>query len=271
MEVQFLKERAMPDAVLQCNTITKEYVVPGRFWSAKKVITAVDSVSFQLFKGETLGLVGESGSGKSTLGEIAGGLQLASKGNVFYHNQDITKLSRKDYRNNFRRNVQFIFQDPKGSMNPSFKIYDVIAEPLRTFRVCKANEIEKKVKTIAEQTGLGGALLQQYPRELSGGQCQRVAIARALLLDPEIVICDEPVSALDVSVQAQILNLLQDLQCRRGIAYLFISHDMGVVNYMADQILVMKKGKMIEEGQAQQVFQNPTEEYTKQLIACSFA
>lgn len=172
----------------------------------------------------------------------------------------------------YRRNVQFIFQDPKGSMHPQFRIRQIIGEPLLTLKICSDRAQRRQlVKDMIDQVGLEEGTAEKYPSELSGGQCQRVAIARALIVHPKIIICDEPVSALDVSVQAQILNLLKELQQAHEIAYIFISHDIGVVNYMADRIIVMNRGSIVETGTAEQVFYSPVDEYTRKLVASSFA
>jgi ABC-type oligopeptide transport system ATPase subunit len=179
-------------------------------------------------------------------------------------------MNRNQFRV-FRRNVQFIFQDPKGSMHPYFRIRDIIGEPLKTLKLCSdREEISSLVEEMLAQVGLDKDIADKYPGQLSGGQCQRVAIARALIVNPQIIICDEAVSALDVSVQAQILNLLKDLQRKHRMAYIFISHDIGVVNYMADRIVVMNRGSIVETGTAEQVFITPTHPYTKKLVASSF-
>lgn len=259
--------------LLYCTHVTKEFVTQRRILSGNPNIkvTAVDDISLSIRAGETLGIVGESGSGKSTIGEILGGLQKATQGSVYFEGIDILDAD-KAQRKHYRRNVQFIFQDPKGSMNPHFTIEKVIGEPLVTLDVCKDKaKIKQEVARMIELVGLEADTIEKYPSELSGGQCQRVAIARALAVNPKVIICDEPVSALDVSVQAQILNLLKDLQKEFGIAYLFISHDIGVVNYMADRIIVMNRGSIVETGDAERIFKHPVEDYTKKLVASSFA
>jgi len=267
------KETLGKDAhLLVGESLFKEFVIEripiiGR---PKKTFTAVDEVSITIEEGKTLGLVGESGSGKSTMGEILGDLQRPTRGRVLYRGKDITEMTQEEY-NNYRRNVQFIFQDPKSSMNPYYTIGEIIAEPLESLKVC-CNEEEraKRVLEMIERVGLSGCSADKYPGELSGGQCQRVAIARALVVNPKVIICDEPVSALDVSIQAQILNLLRDLQQEFNIAYLFISHDIGVVNYMADDIIVLNHGEIVEKGEAGKVFSAPRHDYTKKLVAASF-
>jgi len=236
----------------------------------RKQFTALEKVSFHIDEGETVGIVGESGSGKSTLGEILGGLRTCTEGSVHYKAVNIRDMNRNQFRV-FRRNVQFIFQDPKGSMHPYFRIRDIIGEPLKTLKLCSdLEEISSLVEEMLAQVGLDKDIADKYPGQLSGGQCQRVAIARALIVNPQIIICDEAVSALDVSVQAQILNLLKDLQRKHRMAYIFISHDIGVVNYMADRIVVMNRGSIVETGTAEQVFITPTHPYTKKLVASSF-
>ena len=247
---------------------TKRSVMTGRVLDA---VTAVDHVSLELQRGETLGIVGESGSGKSTVCDILGDLQHPTSGHVYYKGDDIRTLSKDGYRT-FRRNVQFIFQDPKGSLNAHARIGDVLTEPLVTLRLePDASLRRRKALELLESVGLEPSVMDKYPAELSGGQCQRIVIARALITEPEVIVCDEAVSALDVSVQAQILNLLRDLQDRHDISYLFITHDMGVVNYMADRIAVMRRGRVVESGLTDEVLLHPQDEYTQQLIACSFA
>lgn len=264
---------AQTSPLLYGQNLSKEFVVERKavIGTPKKMFKALDQVSFTIYEGETVGIVGESGSGKSTLGEILGGMREPSQGQVLYDGVDIKQMDREQYKR-YRKNVQFIFQDPKGSMNPHFRIRDIIAEPLITLGICRdKQEIERQVEAMINQVGLEEGTADKYPGELSGGQCQRVAIARALVVNPKIIICDEPVSALDVSVQAQILNLLKDLQRQHKNAYIFISHDIGVVNYMADRIVVMNRGSIVETGTAEQVFKHPVDPYTQKLVASSFA
>lgn len=263
----------MSEILLQGEALVKRFPLKKALFTGKvvKEFTAVDGVSLELHRGETLGVVGESGSGKSTTGEILGDLQQPTSGRVLYKGKDIRTLSAEEYRV-FRRNVQYIFQDPKGSMNPNARIESILAEPLLTLGLEKdAQKRAGRAREMCAMVGLEESVLHKYPGEISGGQCQRVAIGRALITEPEIIVCDEVVSALDVSVQAQILNLLNDLQKRLQVSYLFISHDIGVVNYMADRIAVLLHGKLVEQGTAKEVLSHPTQAYTQQLLNCSFA
>ena len=259
--------------ILCCEDVSREFITERKaiIGTPKKTFLAVNGVSLCIAAGETVGIVGESGSGKSTLGEILGGLREPTRGTVRFRGVALQDMDQGQYQQ-YRRNVQFIFQDPKGSMHPQFRIRQIIGEPLVTLKICSDQAQRRQlVKDMIDQVGLEEETADKYPSELSGGQCQRVAIARALIVHPQIIICDEPVSALDVSVQAQILNLLKELQQAHQIAYIFISHDIGVVNYMADRIIVMNRGSIVETGTAAQVFQSPADEYTRKLVASSFA
>jgi ABC-type glutathione transport system ATPase component len=222
---------------------------------------AVDGVRLRLDAGHTLGLVGESGSGKSTLARAVMGLLAPASGRVLIDGLDM-HASRGDSLRSIRRRVQMIFQDPAGSLNPRLRVRDIVAEPL----VVHGLPWKDRVGDLLEECGMPASCMDRFPHEFSGGQRQRIAIARALALRPALVICDEPTSALDVSVQAQILNLLQDLQRARSMAYLFITHDLGVVAHMADRIAVMRDGRIVEEGDATHVLQSPADEYTKTLL-----
>jgi ABC-type oligopeptide transport system ATPase subunit len=258
--------------VISATNIRKEYVTKKHFLTGKikEKYVAVKSASFNIEEGKTVGIVGESGSGKSTTGEIVGGLQKPTFGNVFYYGKNIKELTEEEYKG-YRKSVQFIFQDPKGSMDPNYKIFDILFMPLVTTNIAKnKNEAEKLIDEMLLRVGLDLSVKNKYPAEISGGQCQRAAIARALIVKPKLIICDEPVSALDVSIQAQILNLLKELQKEFNISYIFISHDIGVVNYMSDTILVMKSGIIVESGEAKEVLLNPKEKYTKKLIESAF-
>ncbi len=258
--------------VLSVKNIRKEYAAKKHFLTGKvqEKLVAVKNAGFEVQEGHTLGIVGESGSGKSTTGEIAGGLQKPTFGNVFYYGKNTAQMSKHEYEQ-YRRNVQFIFQDSKGSMDPNYTIGDNISFPLLTLKIASTKkEAGRLAAEMLEKVGLDDVIKNRYPAEISGGQCQRAAIARALVVNPKVIICDEPVSALDVSIQAQILNLLKRLQEELGIAYIFISHDIGVVNYMSDTIMVMSKGNVVEAGPAKEVFLHPAEDYTKKLIDSAF-
>ena len=228
--------------------------------------TAVDDVSFQIFRGETLGLVGESGCGKTTLGRTLLRLIDSTSGKIIYDNQDITNLG-KDKIRQLRKDVQLVFQDPYSSLNPRLSIGAAIAEPMMVAgKDQNAQSRKRKVAELLEQVNLSPSMVNRYPHEFSGGQRQRIVIARALALNPTFLVCDESVSALDVSVQAQVLNLLNDLKKELGLTILFISHDLSVVRYMCDRIMVMNKGKIVESGFAEDVYHRPQSDYTRKLI-----
>lgn len=240
--------------------------VVRRFGRGRAQVTAVDRVSCALEPGRTLGVVGQSGSGKSTLGEVLGGLQPADGGAVLFGGADVRGLDRSG-RRAWRRAVQFVFQDPQASMDPRYTVERVVREPLDMLEPdCPRAERAARVADMLARVGLGPEVLSKRPGQLSGGQCQRVAIARALVSRPSVVVCDECTSALDVSVQAQTLNLLRDLQRDLGTAYLFISHDIAVVGYMADDLLVMNAGRVREEGPADRVLAAPRDPYTRALV-----
>jgi peptide/nickel transport system ATP-binding protein len=237
------------------------------FTSKKHTVKAIDNISLKIYKGETLGLVGESGCGKTTLGRTIMGLEKATKGSIFYQGEDITKLTKKQ-RKNLAKDIQIIFQDPYSSLNPRLLIGEAILEPMEVHKLYKNNkERQQKVFEILEKVGLQKEHYYRYPHEFSGGQRQRIGIARTIALLPKIIICDESVSALDVSVQAQVLNLLNKLKKDFEFTYIFISHDLAVVKHMADQLAVMNKGKFEEIGEADSIYKNPKSEYTKQLIS----
>ena len=233
----------------------------------KQELKAVDNVSFDIYRGETLGLVGESGCGKTTLGRSLLQLIEHSSGTVEYNGKPLDKLSGSELRH-LRTKMQIVFQDPYSSLNPRITVGEAIAEPLRNHRMY-SNEKERRetVEQLLEEVGLDRSVYNRYPHEFSGGQRQRICIARALILKPELVICDESVSALDVSVQAQVLNLLNDLKRKYGYTYLFITHDLSVVKFFSDRIMVMEKGRMVELADADELYSNPQQEYTKRLIS----
>jgi ABC-type oligopeptide transport system ATPase subunit len=229
-------------------------------------VKAVDDVSFEIQEGETLGLVGESGSGKSTTGYSVLQLLKPTGGSVRFMGKELTTMSRSDLRE-MRREMQIVFQDPYSSLNPRMTVGNIVAEPLTVHGVGTHRSREATVRDLLETVGFNPDFTNRYPHEFSGGQRQRIGIARALALNPRLIVCDEPVSALDVSIQAQILNLLKDLQRDLGLAYLFVAHDLAVVRTMSDRIAVMNKGKLVEMGPAEQVYANPQDEYTRALLA----
>ena len=228
-------------------------------------VKAVDGVTIDIYAGETLGLVGESGCGKSTLGRAILRLVEPTSGQVLYRNNDLAKLSTRELRKH-RRHLQIIFQDPYASLNPRMTVGQIVGEPLDTFRIARGREAEQRVQDLLETVGLSKRFTKRYPHEFSGGQRQRIGIARALAVDPEFIVADEPVSALDVSVGAQIVNLLARLQKEFGLTYLFISHSMPVVRYLATRIAVMYRGKLVEVGTTEQITSSPVHAYTRSLL-----
>jgi len=236
----------------------------------KHKVSAVNDVSFSVFEGEVLGLVGESGCGKSTLAKLILRLINADKGRVFYKDKDVLKISKNDMRK-MRKSLQIIFQDPYMSLDPRMKIGKVIEEVYDIHNNVPKKERRNKAIELLEIVGLGEAYLNRIPSELSGGERQRVGIARALASDPEFIICDEPVSSLDISIQAQILNLLMDLQKKKNLTYLFISHDLGIIGSICDRVIVMQSGRFVESGPCEAIFKNPQHEYTKTLLTLALA
>ena len=252
--------------LLEILNVKKEYYSNAGFFNKKKIVNAVNEVSFKIFEGETLGLVGESGCGKSTLGKVILQLEKATSGRIKYRGKELTKLKTSELRK-LRKEIQLIFQDPYSSLNPRMLIGEAIMEPMKVYRIGKNDrERKSKVLRILNRVELDDSYFNRYPHELSGGQRQRVGIARTIAMEPKLVVCDESVSALDISVQAQVLNLLNELKDDFGFTYIFISHDLAVVKFMADQLLVMKDGKIEEIGDADEIYANPTKEYTQKLI-----
>ena len=251
----------MSNAILEVKNLKKYFNTPGG------VLHAVDDVSFTLEKGKILGVVGESGCGKSTMGRAILRLHEPTSGEVLFEGKDITKISTEEMRK-LRSEMQIIFQDPFASLNPRKTVSEIIGEPLRLHKIYKsAAERQKHVLELMEVVGLAERLVNTYPHELDGGRRQRIGIARALALNPKFIVCDEPVSALDVSIQAQILNLLKRLKKERGLTYMFITHDLSVVNYFSDDIMVMYLGKMVEYAPSEELFENPVHPYTKALLS----
>ncbi len=233
---------------------------------APKIVKAVDGIDIRINEGETLGLVGESGCGKSTLGRTILGLLPKTSGSVFFRGQEITQLPKEEARQ-LKRRMQIVFQDPYGSLNPRMTVLDLVRAPLDVFNIGTKAEKEEKVAAMMEHVGLGTHQLNRYPHEFSGGQRQRIGIARALILQPEFVVCDEPVSALDVSVRAQVLNLMASLQKEFGLTYLFISHDLGVVKHISDRVAVMYLGRIVEITNKHELYANPLHPYTQALLS----
>ncbi|QYJ69119.1 ABC transporter ATP-binding protein [Flavobacterium litorale] len=253
--------------LLEVMNVEKEYISSAGLFDKDVKFKAVDDVSFTIYEGETLGLVGESGCGKSTLGNAILQLDKPTGGKIVYRGTELTQLAPKQLRE-LRKEIQIIFQDPYSSLNPRLTVGSAIMEPMQVHKLYK-NDKERKEKTleILNRVGLGNEHFHRYPHEFSGGQRQRIGIARTIALQPKLIVCDESVSALDISVQAQVLNLLNELKENFGFTYIFISHDLAVVKYMSDQVLVMNKGKIEEMNEADALYENPKKEYTKKLIA----
>ena len=247
--------------LLDVQHLKKYFKTPGG------MLHAVDDVSFTIDAGKTLGVVGESGCGKSTLGRTILGLAPATEGEILFHGKSIVGLSGREQKQLYR-DMQLVFQDPYSSLNPRFCVFDLIAEPLRVYKACKSREeLHQRVLMLMDTVGLAHRLAYTYPHELDGGRRQRIGIARALAMNPQFIVCDEPVSALDVSIQAQILNLLQDLQEQNGLAYMFITHDLSVVRYISDDIMVMYVGTVVEKSSAEELFEHPMHPYTQGLLS----
>ena len=285
--------------ILSVKNVKKHFPIKeGVFQKVVGHVHAVDGVNFDIKEGETVGLVGESGCGKTTIGRCVAGLEALTEGNIYFdlpsdkialledsEKQDDKKVSAEqiaeignsydigkiegDLFNHYRRNCQMVFQDSFASLSPRQLVSDIVSRPLRVHNVCPENEVIPRTINLLEQVGLGAQHLYRFPHQFSGGQRQRISIARALALDPKLIVLDEPTSALDVSVQAQILNLLHDLQKKRGLAYLFITHNLSVIRHMADKIVVMYLGKVVEAGNTEDIFANPQHPYTKALLAAS--
>jgi len=254
------------DTLLSVLELKKTYEVKKSIFSSKKeVIRAVDSISFELQRGSTLGIVGESGSGKSTLARCILFLERPDGGKVFFENKDLTILKKNEMRA-LRKDMQIIFQDPYSSLNPRKRVLETIGEPLLFHGYSKKGDLISRVKDILKDTGLNEDFLNKYPHEMSGGQRQRVAIGRTIATNPKLIIADEPVSSLDVSIQAQIVNLFLDIKEKRKISMIFVSHDLNIVRFISDEIIVLYKGKIVESGKTEEVFYNPLHPYTKMLI-----
>ena len=252
--------------LIEVKNVEKTFYSNAGFFQKPEAVRAVDDVSFKIYEGETLGLVGESGCGKSTLGNVILQLDQVTKGQVFYNGRDIAHLSTSELRT-LRKDIQIIFQDPYSSLNPRLTVGKAITEAMLVHGLYSSGK-ERRAEAVKllEEVGLLPEHYYRYPHEFSGGQRQRIGIARTIALKPKFIVCDESVSALDISVQAQVLNLLNELKDKFGFTYLFISHDLAVVKFMADQLLVMREGKIVESGEADAVYNAPQNDYTKVLI-----
>ncbi len=253
--------------ILEVEHVKTYFDVTRGLFRPKQVVKAVDDVSFSIGRGETYGLVGESGCGKSTLGRTLVKIYPATEGKILYKGEDISKFSGEKEKE-FRKSVQMIFQDPYASLNPRMTVGEIIKEPMEIHGIlASAKDREDRAAELLKTVGLKPDHIRRYPHEFSGGQRQRISIARTLALNPEFIICDEPISALDVSIQAQIINLLKEIQEESGISYLFVAHDLSMVNYISDRIGVMYLGHLVEEGPADEVYSNPAHPYTKALLS----
>ena len=255
--------------ILEIKNVSKFYNTSKNLFRNNKSFKALSQISLKLFKGETLGLIGESGSGKTTLSNAILKIHEFEKGEILFKGKDISKIKERELLE-FRKNVQIIFQDPYASLNPLQNIFQIISEPIKFHRICLKNEVYEKCKELIADVGLNENFLSRYPHELSGGQRQRVCIARAISVNPEVLICDESVSALDVSIQATVLNLLNLLKKKYNFTYIFISHDLSVVKYMSDKIIVLYNGKIVDYQDADLLFEKPKDNYTKKLIKASY-
>ncbi|GEP59156.1 ABC transporter ATP-binding protein [Reyranella soli] len=251
--------------LVSVTAIRRHFVSGGGLLARRKVTRAVDDVSFGIAAGETLGLVGESGSGKSTLGRVIVGLLAATSGQVAIAGQAVGG-ARGGARRALWRRVQMVFQDPYSSLNPRLTVRDTLAEPLRNFGIARGADADRRIREALDACGLPASAMTRHPREFSGGQRQRIGIARALIVRPDFIVADEPVSALDVSIQAQIINLLQDLKAAFGLTYLFIAHDLAVVRHVSDRVAVMYRGKLVETASAEMLYARPAHPYTQLLL-----
>jgi len=257
----------MPEPILEIKHLKKYFPVKGGFWSKTiGYVHAVDDVSFYLYKGETLGLVGESGCGKSTTGRLILKLLEPTAGKILFEGRDISRLDRQRLKS-LRRELQLIFQDPYASLNPRMTVGSIVGEAFIIHNVGNGREVEDRTAALLRKVGLHADHMRRYPHEFSGGQRQRIGIARALALNPKIIVADEPVSALDVSIQAQVINLLQDLKGEFQLSYLVIAHDLSVVEYMSDRVAVMYLGKIVEMAPGDELYKNPRHPYTEALLS----
>lgn len=258
------KEKKTP--LIEVENLKKYYPIKGGIVThTTALVKAVDGVSFSIMEGETLGLVGESGCGKSTIGRALVGLEKPTEGRICYEGRDLAQLSKEEMKT-IRTGLQMVFQDPYSSLNPRKHIFEILSRPMLYHNISTKKTVEKDMVRILDMVGLPRNVLGRYPHEFSGGQRQRIGIAKALSLNPRFIVCDEPVSALDVSIQAQILNLLKGLQKELGLTLLFVGHGLGAVNYVSDRIAVMYLGKIVEIGEAKEIFAHPVHPYTQALL-----
>ena len=260
----------MSKIILKVSCLSVDYKSNNSFlfpWEKNKSFRAVDNINFEIKEGETLGIVGETGSGKSTIAKAVINLLKVSSGKIFFQNNQIANLDEKNMRN-YRKEIQMIFQDPLASLNPRMNVGEIISEPLKVhYPNLTKNELKYQVQDIMNNVGLLSNQINRYPHEFSGGQCQRIGIARSLILRPKLIICDEPVSSLDVSIQAQVINLLKELQEKFKLTYLFITHDLNIAKHMSDNIMVLNLGKIVEMNKSNEIFNFPKQDYTKKLIS----